>query len=66
MPIIRIPVVHKFGIISHSQRVELQRRLLKQTYSHAIQNKDTHLLSKLLIYHLHIFKIVLYCLILKV
>ncbi|KAI0211151.1 transmembrane protein 232 [Lamellibrachia satsuma] len=32
MPILRVPVVHKFGIISHSQRVELQERLLKQTY----------------------------------
>ncbi|ELT91335.1 hypothetical protein CAPTEDRAFT_201911 [Capitella teleta] len=32
MPIERIPIVHKFGIISHSQRLELQERLLKQSY----------------------------------
>lgn len=32
MPILKIPIVHKFGIISHSQRLELQERLLRQTY----------------------------------
>ncbi|XP_078666491.1 uncharacterized protein LOC144908615 [Branchiostoma floridae x Branchiostoma belcheri] len=30
MPIHKVPVVHKFGIISHSQRLELQERLLRQ------------------------------------
>ncbi|CAH1789866.1 unnamed protein product [Owenia fusiformis] len=33
MPIAKIPIVHKFGIISHSQRLELQERLLKQSYA---------------------------------
>uniref|UniRef100_H2ZA50 Uncharacterized protein n=1 Tax=Ciona savignyi TaxID=51511 RepID=H2ZA50_CIOSA len=33
MPILKVPVVHKFGIISHSQRLELQKRLLQQTYN---------------------------------
>ncbi|XP_076813085.1 transmembrane protein 232-like isoform X2 [Clavelina lepadiformis] len=32
MPVLRVPVVHKFGIISHSQRIELQQRILQQTY----------------------------------
>ncbi|KAK6975714.1 transmembrane protein 232 [Biomphalaria glabrata] len=32
MPFTKVPVVHKFGIISASQRLELQERLLKQTF----------------------------------
>lgn len=32
MPITKIPVVHKFGIISHNQRLELQQRLIRKTY----------------------------------
>lgn len=32
MPVLKIPIVHKFGIISHSQRLELQERLLQQTH----------------------------------
>lgn len=32
MPVVKIPIVHKFGIISHSQRIELQERLLRQNY----------------------------------
>ncbi len=39
MPIERVPVVHKFGIISHSQRLELQERLLKQSYLANLQSK---------------------------
>ena len=39
MPIERVPVVHKFGIISHSQRLQLQERLLKQSYLKSIQTK---------------------------
>lgn len=40
MPITRVPVLHKFGIISHSQRLELQERLLKQTYLQTIKSKN--------------------------
>ncbi|XP_033108133.1 transmembrane protein 232-like isoform X2 [Anneissia japonica] len=32
MPITKVPIVHKFGIISHSQREELQERLMKQKF----------------------------------
>lgn len=39
MPITKIPISHKFGIISHSQRLELQERLLKQTYLQSIQSQ---------------------------
>ncbi|XP_050415849.2 uncharacterized protein LOC126829773 [Patella vulgata] len=39
MPVTKLPVVHKFGIISHSQRVELQERLLKQSYVQGIKSK---------------------------
>ncbi|XP_072020546.1 uncharacterized protein [Amphiura filiformis] len=34
MPITKLPIVHKFGIISQTQREELQDRLIKQTYHH--------------------------------
>ncbi|KAL8558461.1 hypothetical protein ACOMHN_052278 [Nucella lapillus] len=43
MPITRVPVVHKFGIISHSQRLELQERLLKQTYLQSVKSKRIHI-----------------------
>lgn len=33
MPVMKIPIVHKFGIISHSQRLALQDRLLRQNYA---------------------------------
>nr|XP_039248119.1 transmembrane protein 232-like [Styela clava] len=33
MPVLKIPIVHKFGIISHSQRLALQERLLRQNYA---------------------------------
>ncbi|CAH1252143.1 TMEM232 [Branchiostoma lanceolatum] len=39
MPIHKVPIVHKFGIISHSQRVELQERLLRQSLD---QTVSTH------------------------
>ncbi|XP_064645198.1 uncharacterized protein LOC135498737 [Lineus longissimus] len=39
MPISRVPILHKFGIISHSQRLELQERLLKQSYLQAVGTK---------------------------
>ncbi|XP_060065301.1 transmembrane protein 232-like isoform X1 [Ylistrum balloti] len=39
MPITKIPISHKFGIISHSQRLELQERLLKQTYLQSVQSQ---------------------------
>ncbi|GFO10608.1 transmembrane protein 232-like isoform x1 [Plakobranchus ocellatus] len=39
MPISKVPVVHKFGIISSTQRLELQERLLKQTYLSSIKSK---------------------------
>ncbi|KAK7096660.1 transmembrane protein 232-like [Littorina saxatilis] len=42
MPITKVPVVHKFGIISHSQRLELQERLLKQTYLQSVKSKRMH------------------------
>ena len=51
MPILRIPVVHKFGIISHSQRVELQKRLLKQTYSQS-DKKNSDKNDKLAYHHI--------------
>ena len=35
MPINRVPVVHKFGIISQSQRVELEERITKKVLSEA-------------------------------
>lgn len=35
MPITKIPITHKFGIISQSQREELQSRLLQQKYQKA-------------------------------
>ncbi|XP_059154117.1 transmembrane protein 232-like [Physella acuta] len=40
MPVTKLPVVHKFGIISSSQRVELQERLLKQTLLSNTENKN--------------------------
>lgn len=39
MPITKIPIIHKFGIISHSQRLELQERLLKQSYLQSLQSQ---------------------------
>ncbi|KAL3880654.1 hypothetical protein ACJMK2_032876 [Sinanodonta woodiana] len=39
MPITKIPVIHKFGIISHSQRQELQERLLKQSYFQSLKSQ---------------------------
>ncbi|ESO94973.1 hypothetical protein LOTGIDRAFT_232123 [Lottia gigantea] len=39
MPVTRLPVVHKFGIISHAQRLELQDRLLKQSTIQGIHSK---------------------------
>ena len=39
MPIKKIPIVHKFGIISHSQRLELQERILKQSYIDSVASK---------------------------
>ncbi|XP_028417070.1 uncharacterized protein LOC114541333 [Dendronephthya gigantea] len=32
MPINRVPVVHKFGIISQTQRVDLEKRIAKKAY----------------------------------
>jgi hypothetical protein len=32
MPIQRMPVVHKFGIISQTQRVDLEKRIAKKAY----------------------------------
>lgn len=39
MPITKIPIVHKFGIISHTQRLELQERLLKQSYLQTLKSQ---------------------------
>ncbi|XP_052278054.1 uncharacterized protein LOC127876689 isoform X2 [Dreissena polymorpha] len=39
MPITKIPIVHKFGIISHTQRLELQERLLKQSYVQTLKSQ---------------------------
>ncbi|XP_077996992.1 uncharacterized protein LOC144450269 [Glandiceps talaboti] len=33
MPITKVPIIHKFGIISQSQREQLQERLMKQAYN---------------------------------
>ncbi|XP_067942182.1 transmembrane protein 232-like [Watersipora subatra] len=35
MPIEKVPVVHRFGIISHNQRLNLQERLLKKAVEEA-------------------------------
>lgn len=40
MPIEKVPVVHRFGIISHNQRLELQERLLKKAVEIATANTD--------------------------
>ena len=32
MPINRVPVVHKFGIISRTQRADLEKRIAKKAY----------------------------------
>lgn len=39
MPITKVPIVHKFGIISHTQRLELQERLLKQSYLQTLKSQ---------------------------
>ncbi|XP_022090789.1 transmembrane protein 232-like isoform X2 [Acanthaster planci] len=39
MPITRVPIVHKFGIISQSQREELQERLLQQSYLQSVKTQ---------------------------
>ena len=41
MPIDKVAVIHKFGIISHTQRLELQERLLKQSYLQTQATKQT-------------------------
>ena len=46
MPISKVPIVHKFGIISHSQRLELQERLLKQTYLQSVQSQKGQVQSR--------------------
>ncbi|XP_013408487.1 transmembrane protein 232 isoform X2 [Lingula anatina] len=46
MPITKVPIVHKFGIISHSQRLELQERLLKQSYLQSVASRKTALTSR--------------------
>ncbi|WAQ97990.1 TM232-like protein [Mya arenaria] len=43
MPITKIPIVHKFGIISHTQRLELQERLLKQSYIQTLKSQKVQL-----------------------
>ena len=35
MPIEKIPIVHRFGIISHNQRLDLQERLLQKAVEQA-------------------------------
>lgn len=42
MPIEKVPIVHKFGIISHSQRLELQERILKQSYLETLASRKIH------------------------
>lgn len=37
MPIKKVPVVHKFGIISQSQRTELQKRLINKLYQENVK-----------------------------
>ena len=37
MPIEKVPVVHRFGIISHNQRLELQERLLQKAVEQATE-----------------------------
>ncbi|XP_077867334.1 transmembrane protein 232-like [Saccoglossus kowalevskii] len=40
MPITRVPIVHKFGIISQSQREELQERLMKQAFKQGVSSDN--------------------------
>jgi len=35
MPLERVPIVHRFGIISHNQRVNLQERLFEKAVEQA-------------------------------
>ncbi|XP_064599002.1 uncharacterized protein LOC135465646 isoform X2 [Liolophura sinensis] len=41
MPVTKVPVVHKFGIISYSQRLQLQERLLKQSFPEVQGSKQS-------------------------
>nr|CAB3267078.1 transmembrane protein 232-like [Phallusia mammillata] len=45
MPVLKVPVVHKFGIISQSQRLELQERLIRQAYDEG-KSTDGHVPSQ--------------------
>ena len=49
MPVIKLPVVHKFGIISHSQRLELQERLLREAYAKSVEGKASFISTKLVL-----------------
>ena len=46
MPIEKVPIVHKFGIISQSQRLELQERLLKQSYVHSYESQKAQITTR--------------------
>ena len=41
MPIERVPVVHKFGIVSHAQRLELQERLFQKSQANRTRKPTT-------------------------
>ncbi|CAL1541252.1 unnamed protein product [Lymnaea stagnalis] len=46
MPFTKVPVVHKFGIISSTQRIELQERLLRQTFHTSSNSKKATLTQR--------------------
>ena len=41
MPINRVPIVHKFGIISQTQRVDLEHRIAKKAYLETRRKLET-------------------------
>ena len=48
MPIKRVPVVHKFGIISQSQRIDLQQRLLEKLRKENIKTTKPTIQTRLI------------------
>ena len=50
MPVLKVPVVHKFGIISHYQKLELQARLLSDFSSSKVNPVPTNSLTRLNLY----------------
>ena len=47
MPIIRTPVAHKFGIISQTQKVELEKRIATKAYNETRRKLEAQNISEL-------------------